>query len=65
MTNEAPQVKPAGRYSVTETCAILGVHRSTLRRWTMAGAITASHHKGTGKKFYTGREITRFWMMTI
>ena len=61
MVNDAPSVRPAGRYSVGETAALLGIHRNTLRRYTDAGSIRCSFGKHTLRKYYTGVEILRFW----
>lgn len=65
MVTEQPKVKPASRYSVTQTCAILGIHRNTLLNYTKKGDITCHYRKATGAKFYTGTEITRFWCMSM
>ena len=56
-----PNVSNTGRYGVMQTCAILGIHKSTLRRYTMAGAIKCGFRKQTARKFYLGSEIVRFW----
>lgn len=32
MVNVRPNIDPAARYSVTEACVILGIHRNTLAR---------------------------------
>lgn len=65
MTGIKPNVQPAGRYTITETCALLGIHRNTLRRYTADGLIRCNMHKTTFSKFYTGLEILRFWNQTI
>ena len=36
MVNLQPDVNPAGRYTVTEACKLLGIHRATLNRATNA-----------------------------
>ena len=65
MTSEQPRVNPAGRYSVKDTCRLLGIHRNTLLNHTKAGDIKASYRKANRSKFYTGMEITKFWIQTI
>ena len=55
-----PKTSPSGRYSVNETCQLLGIHRNTLRRYTEQGDIVCGY-RGNMKKFYTGLEIVRFW----
>jgi len=61
MVTLQPQAHPAGRYTVNETCKLLGIHRNTLRKYTEAGEIRCDIRKGTWQKFYTGLEILRFW----
>ena len=60
MVSIRPNANPAGRYSVNETCELLGIHRNTLRRYTDAGEIRCDF-RSTFRKFYTGLEIVRFW----
>lgn len=64
MSTEAPKVNAAGRYSATEACKMLGIHRNTLARWTEAGTIRAGYWKANGRKFYTGLEILKCWQKT-
>lgn len=59
VTSTMPNVIPTSRYTIKETCAILGVHRNTLRAYVRAGYIRCSV-KQNGKRF-TGTEILRFW----
>ena len=61
MVNEQPNVRPTGRYSVADTCRLLGIHRNTLLNHTKAGHIKSMRNKATMAKFYIGREITKFW----
>lgn len=56
-----PKVSDTGRYSVTQTCAVLGIHRSTLSRYTEFGLIRCGFRRGNMRKFYKGSEILRFW----
>lgn len=65
MTAEEPRVSPAGRYSIPETCRILGIHRNTLFRYTMSGKIKCGFRRANGKKFYWGADILRFWRGTL
>ena len=53
------------RYSVGETCKILGICRKTLRKYTLAGDISAGLHKPSGHIFYLGAEIDRFYRCTV
>lgn len=67
MVNEEPKVSPTARYSIQEAAAILGVHRNTLRRHTNTGptGIACSFFKSNGRRFYTGRDIVKFWRATL
>lgn len=57
-----PQVQPTGRYSVSETCKHLGIHRNTLRKFTDEGKIKCGFRRESARKFYLGSEIRRFWV---
>ena len=61
ITAELPNVTVSGRYSITETCKALGIHRNTLRRFTDEGLIRCGFRKMNARKFYQGSEILRFW----
>lgn len=56
-----PQVTADGRYSVSQTCAALGIHRNTLRKYTELGMIKCGFRRESARKFYKGSEIVRFW----
>lgn len=62
---ERPSVTPSGRYSVTQTCAALGIHRGTLQRYTERGAIRAHFRRVDGRKVYEGRDIIRLWLASL
>lgn len=53
-----PIVDPTELYSIPETCAILGIDRRTLRRYTKAGSITCHIRKCDGRIVYFGSDIT-------
>lgn len=61
LVNDRPEVTPAGRYSAAQTARLLGIHRNTLSKYTEQGRILPCIHKATGRKYYLGREILRFW----
>ena len=61
MVHDEPKVNKEGRYSVDETCAALGISRSTLRRHTNKGVIRCGIRRSNTRKFYTGSEIVRYW----
>ena len=61
ITAEEPKVTTTGRYSVMQTCAILGIHRNSLLKYTKDGLITCGFRKINTCKFYLGSEILKFW----
>lgn len=56
-----PQVRQTGRYPAGEAAQLLGIHRNTLKKYTDAGAIKCGFRRESGRKFYAGSEILRFW----
>ena len=61
MVTIEPRISMAGRYTIDETCTLLGIHRHTLRRYTEKGKIRCGVRRSTSRKFYLGSEILRFW----
>ena len=54
MTNVEPKVADAGRYTMTETCKALGIHRNTLRRWLQAGKMKVKFRRIDNRKVIEG-----------
>ena len=65
MTNEEPKVEDAGRYTMTETCKALGIHRNTLRRWVQAGKMKVKFRRIDNRKVIEGAEIKRAWRVAL
>ena len=65
MLNGKITVEKDRRYSVKETCEILGICRKTLWKYTRSGHIVQSLHGPSGHIFYLGSEIDRFFRCTI
>ena len=65
MVSMQPTLNINGRYTAKEASEALGVHRNSLRNYEKAGLIRSGIHRSNGRKFYTGREIIRFWKSTI
>ena len=65
LTVNEPNVSASSRYTVAETCKILGICRNTLLKYTNMGAINYGMRRSMRHKFYTGREILRFWRSQI
>lgn len=61
MTSVAPRLDLAGRYSVTETCRLLTIHKNTLRKLTDEGQIKCGFRKENARKFYLGSDIMALW----
>lgn len=59
VTSVQPNINPTSRYTISETCKLLGIHRNTLRSYVNAGYIK-SMQKVNGHRF-KGSEILRFW----
>lgn len=65
LTCNEPQVCNTSRYSINETCNLLGITRKTLLKYTVAGLINCGYRKATMKKFYTGQSIMKFWQAKL
>ena len=65
MVTTEPKVSTTGRYGVMQTCELLGIHKKTLNRYTMAGLISCGFRRQTCRKFYLGSEIVRFWRLQM
>ena len=65
MTNEEQKVAEAGRYTMTETCNVLGIHRNTLRRWLQAGKMKVKFRRIDNRKVIEGAEIKRAWRVAL
>lgn len=61
MVSNEPNVNPKSRYSVVETCELLGICRNTLQLYTNKGMIRCGFRRANSRKFYLGSEIKRFW----
>lgn len=60
-----PIVNINGRYSVSETCQVLNIHRNTLRNYTEQGMIKCGFRRTSCRKFYEGKEILKLWKATM
>jgi len=61
MTPHEPKVAASDRYTITQAAELLGMHRNTLCDYWRRGLIKCGFRRPTGRKFFTGREIVRFW----
>lgn len=65
MTNKEPNVTATSRYSINETCVLLGITRKTLLKYTQAGIIRCDYRKATMRRYYTGASILKFWTVSV
>lgn len=64
MTTEEPKVSLSGRYSINDTCKLLGICRDSLAKYTHETCEIACGWRTIGgkmRKYYLGSEILRFW----
>lgn len=62
MSSVMPQVSKDGRYTVKETCQLLGIRsRNTLRSYVAQGLIREGRRRSNGRPFYVGSEIIKCW----
>jgi predicted site-specific integrase-resolvase len=61
LTPDRPNAKLDGRYCINETCAMLGMTRQTLLKYSDSGEIRYRLRQNGKKKFYLGSEIIKFW----
>ncbi len=64
MTSEQPKVVLTAKYSIKETCELLGIHRDSLHKYThVTCEINCGWHRRGGRlvKFYLGSDILKFW----
>lgn len=62
---EEPKVTDTGRYTSTQACAALGIHRNTLRRYVLQGKIKSIFRKADSRRLFTGAEIKRLWRVAL
>ncbi len=60
-----PKIVPTGRYSIKEACEKLEISRRSLDRYTKDGRLKFGIRRATGKKFYLGRELLKFWIAQL
>lgn len=65
MNANQPQVNKDARYSIKETCTLLGIHRHTLRAWTESGLIKSITRRSNGRTAYKGIDILACWSAVL
>lgn len=61
MITEMPQVNDTDEYSIADTAKLLGVSDGSIRNWIKKGYIKCGRRKHNGYRFFTGKEIKRFY----
>lgn len=61
MSYMAPDVQLQGRYSVQDTCSLLGIGRSTLYRHISNGNIAVHFWAKNHRPFFFGKDVLAFW----
>lgn len=56
-----PMVADSARLGICDAAKLLGVHRTTLARWTEAGLIKCGTRRTNKRVFYTGRALRSLW----
>ena len=65
MVRELTGVETARFYTIGEACAMLAIHRNTLRRYTRQNKIRMVVREADGKVLYQGRELYRLVLTMI
>lgn len=62
MSSAKPEVCNDGRYTVKQTCELLGIKsRNTLRSYVAQGLIKEGRRRTNDRPFYLGSEIIKCW----
>lgn len=65
MTAKEPDVPQTARYSIKQTCEILGICRNTLRKYAQAGIIKENRRMANMRPYYTGKAIHDCWRVSM
>lgn len=61
MTSNEPNIADTARLGICDAAKVLGVHRTTLARWTAQGLVKCGIRRTNGRIFYTGRALISLW----
>lgn len=61
MITELPEINDTDQFSVNQTAELLGVAPRSIETWLRKGHIKCSRRKHNGYRFFTGKEIKRFY----
>lgn len=57
-----PNINPLGSYGVVQASSLLGISRSTLRRYEAQGYIMCRVNR-MGQRRYTGKALLKLWQL--
>lgn len=58
-------IAPAGQYTATGACGILGARRTTIYRYVQRGVLRCSCRRGNGRPFFKGSGLIRFTLRQL
>lgn len=58
---EEPKISDAARLPIGQAAELLGISRDTLRKHTNSGYIRCNFNRVNKRRFYTGKELKRYW----
>lgn len=61
MVTELPKFADDAQFNVTQAARVLGVDRKTILRKVNSLQLKAKFRRDTGRKFFTGYELKRFF----
>lgn len=56
-----PNIPDTAKVPIGKAANILGISRDTLRNHTYNGHIKCGYNRINKRRFYTGRELKRYW----
>lgn len=54
------QIAKGGQYTINEAAELLQVHRNTIRRYVVSGALRCRYRRGNNRPFFMGSDLITF-----
>ena len=61
MSIDEPKLSDTARVPIGKAAEILGISRDTLRNHTNNGYVKCGYNRINKRRFYTGKELKRYW----
>lgn len=61
MTVSEPIINDTDRLELKDAAEALKAHKSSILRWTHMGLLHCGIRRSNGRRFWTGKELKRFW----